>query len=61
MLLELMIASCHECGHKADYKQCLEMTHYKESMYLLSFKCPLCGAISQVLASEDDIRRLFHK
>lgn len=61
MLLEIMLSSCHECGHKENYKNSLEMTHYKESMYLLSFQCPLCKAKSEVLASEDDIRRLFHK
>ena len=56
-----MLASCHECGHKENYKNSLEMTHYKENMYLLSFTCPLCKSKSEVLASEDDIKRLFHK
>jgi transcription elongation factor Elf1 len=59
MLLELMLSACHECGHEDNYKQRLEMTHYKESMYLLTFKCPVCGASSEVLASEDDIKKLF--
>jgi uncharacterized Zn finger protein len=61
MLLELLLSSCHECGHQEDYTQRLEATHYKESMYILSFKCPLCGEVNQVLASEDDIKRLFNK
>lgn len=61
MLLEMMMASCHNCGHKEDFTQALEITHYKEKMYLLSFKCSLCGKTSEVLASEDDIKRLFHK
>ena len=54
-----MLSACQECGHEDDYKQRLEMTHYKESMYLLSFKCPICNSISQVLASEEDIKNLF--
>ena len=57
----MMLASCHKCGHKEDFKQSLELTHYKEKMHLLSFKCSLCGERSEVLASEDDIKRLFHK
>lgn len=61
MLLERMIASCHECGHKENYKQSMDVVHYKEKMYLLSFVCPLCKAKSEVLASEDDLRRLFNK
>jgi transcription initiation factor IIE alpha subunit len=61
MLLELMLSACHECGHEEDYYMKMEATHYKESMYLLTFKCPVCGATSEVLASEEDIRRLFHK
>ena len=61
MLLEMMLASCHECGHKENYKNSLEITHYKENMYLLSFTCPLCKSKSEVLASEDDIKRLFNK
>jgi predicted nucleic acid-binding Zn ribbon protein len=61
MLLEMMLASCHNCGHKEDFTQSLEITHYKEKMYILSFKCSLCGNKSEVLASEDDIKRLFHK
>lgn len=56
-----MIASCHNCGHKEDFTQSLKLTHYKEKMYLLSFKCSVCGKTSEVLASEDDINRLFHK
>ena len=61
MLLELMLASCHECGKEGNFTQNLEVTHYKENMYLLSFKCPDCNSISQVLASEGDIKRLLHK
>jgi endogenous inhibitor of DNA gyrase (YacG/DUF329 family) len=61
MLLELMLSTCHECGKGGDFTQNLDVTHYKESMYLLSFKCPECGNTSQVLASESDIRRLLHK
>ena len=61
MLLELMLSACHECGHKEDYRQRLEATHYKERMYILTFKCPLCGASNEVLASEDDIKGLFNR
>ena len=42
MLLEMMLSSCHNCGHKEDFTQSLEITHYKEKMYLLSFVCSLC-------------------
>lgn len=55
-----MLSACQFCGHEEDYTQHLEATHYKESMYLLSFKCPLCGETSVVLASEEDIKNLFH-
>lgn len=60
MLLEMMLSFCHECGHKDNFKEHLEMTHYKESMYLLSYVCPVCKKSSEVLASESDIKRLFH-
>lgn len=52
---------CHECGYQDDYIQKLELSPYKEKMYVVSFVCPVCGHKSSVVASESDINDLFSK
>lgn len=57
----MLLSMCHECGYQDDFLQKLELTHYKEKMYLVSFVCPVCGCKSTVVASESDISDLFSK
>ena len=57
----MLLSMCHECGYQDDFLQKLELTHYKEKMYLVSFVCPVCGCKSTVIASESDISDLFSK
>ena len=61
MLLRMLLSMCHECGYQDDYIQKLELSPYKEKMYVVSFVCPVCGHKSSVVASESDINDLFSK